>query len=551
VQRDPVIQAAAKEHTLRIKLRYNVLFDSIKEDQLAKILEATEEITLPSGSVVFEENSEGNSLYLIVNGSVKISKILPSGEETFLGILHSGDFFGELELIDNRPRSAQATAVTDCTLGRLDKVEVEKLLAESPLFARNLLKMLSLRLRSTNVHFIQQLKDNLESARAQIDRMNSLFEASKTVNSSLDLDNLLGIILHAATSSVHADSGTVYLVDDSTREIWSKVLDGSTRVEIRLPLGKGIAGYVAATGETINLPDAYADPRFNPDIDRASGYKTHTVLCMPMRNKGGKIIGAIQLLNKKSGVFDTADEEFIDALSAHAAIAVENAQLALQMIQSERLSAVGSMANTIIHDIKNPLGMLRMYAQIMKKKSADAETLKLADQMVSQIDRFVKMTQEILDFSRGVSELKIEPVGVHDYMEIVLAMIEADLNARNINLISKMYLTGNVKLDQEKMARVFYNVASNAADAMSKGGHLTVTTSAKEGFVVFEFMDDGAGIAENVKSKIFQPFFTHGKKHGTGLGMAIVKRIVDDHKGKIEIESVVGKGTTVRILIPA
>jgi two-component system NtrC family sensor kinase len=136
-------------------------------------------------------------------------------------------------------------------------------------------------------------------------------------------------------------------------------------------------------------------------------------------------------------------------------------------------------------------------------------------------------------------------------MEIVLAMIEADLNARNINLISKMYLTGNVKLDQEKMARVFYNVASNAADAMSKGGHLTVTTSAKEGFVVFEFMDDGAGIAENVKSKIFQPFFTHGKKHGTGLGMAIVKRIVDDHKGKIEIESVVGKGTTVRILIPA
>ena len=555
--RDPVVQATAKEHplqkehTLQIKLRYNVLFDSIKEEQLAKILAATEEIMIPSGSVVFEENSEGNSLYLIVNGSVKISKILPTGEETFLGILHSGDFFGELELIDNRPRSAQATAVTDCTLGRLDKLEVEKLLSASPQFARNLLKMLSLRLRSTNVHFTHQLKENLETARAQIDRMNLLIEASKTVNSSLDLDNLLHIILHAATSAVHADRGTVFLVDDSTREIWSKVLEGASRVEIRLPLGKGIAGYVAATGETINLPDAYADPRFKPDIDRASGYKTRTVLCMPMRNKGGKIIGAIQLLNKKAGIFDINDEEFIDALSAHAAIAVENAQLARQMIQSERLSAVGSMANTIIHDIKNPLGMLRMYAQIMKKKSADAETLKLADQMVSQIDRFVKMTQEILDFSRGVSELKIETVEIHDFMEVVLSLIEADLTARNIKLVSNTHLTGNVKFDQEKMARVFYNLASNAADAMTKGGHLTITTSKKGSFVVFEFMDDGSGIADNVKSKIFQPFFTHGKKHGTGLGMAIVKRIMDDHKGSIEIDSEVGKGTAVRLLIPA
>ncbi len=543
--------ATINDHTLQIKLRYNVLFDSIKEEQLAKILDATEEIFLPSGSIVFEENSEGNSLYLIVNGSVKISKVLPSGEETFLGILHSGDFFGELELVDNRPRSAQATAVTDCSLGRLDKQEFEKLLSASPQFARNLLKMLSLRLRSTNIHFTHQLKENLEIARGQIDRMHLLIEASKLVNSSLDLDNLLGIILHAATSAVHADRGTVYLVDEGTREIWSKVLEGSAMVEIRLPVGKGIAGFVAATGETINLPDAYADARFNPEIDKASGYKTRTVLCMPMKNKGGKLIGAIQLLNKKVGAFDSADEEFIDALSVHAAIAVENAVIARQMVQTERLTAVGSMANAIIHDIKNPLGMLRMYAQIMKKKSEDAETEKLADQMVGQIDRFVKMTQEILDFSRGVSELKIESVDLHNFMETVLSLTEADLTSRNIKLISNIRFNENVNMDQEKMARVFYNLASNAADAMPKGGHLTVTTSKKDRHLSIEFMDDGTGIADNIRSKIFQPFFTHGKKHGTGLGMAIVKRIIDDHKGSIEIDSEVGKGTTVRILLPA
>lgn len=543
-------QMQINAHTLQIKLRYNVLFDSIKEEQLAKILEATEEILLPAGSVVFEEESEGNSLYLIVNGSVKISKYLPNGEEMFLGILHSGDFFGELELIDNRPRSAQATAVTDCALGRLDKQEFEKLLSASPQFARNILKMLSLRLRSTNVHFTHQLKENLEKAREQIDRMHLLIEASKSVNSSLDLDNLLGIILHAATSAVSADRGTVYLVDESTKEIWSKVLEGSSMIEIRLPVGKGIAGYVAGTGQLINLADAYADPRFNPDIDRASGYRTRTVLCMPMKNKEGKIIGAIQLLNKKLGTFDKDDEEFIDALSVHAAIAVENAQLALKMIQSERLSAVGTMANTIIHDIKNPMGMLRMYAQMMKKKSSDEETGKLADQMVRQIDRFIAMTQEILDFSRGVSDLKIEPIDIQPFMDAVLSSIETDLTGKNIKLISNMHVTGKVRIDQEKMARVFYNLAANAADAMPKGGHLTIATSKKGSSFIVEFIDDGAGIADQVKNKIYQPFFTHGKKHGTGLGMSIVKKIVEDHKGHIDIESEVNKGTTIRLVIP-
>lgn len=540
-----------KDRSLQIKLRYNVLFDSVKEEQLTKILESIEEITLPAGSVIFEEESEGNSLYLLVNGSVKISKLLPTGEETFLGILHSGDFFGELELIDNRPRSAQATAVTDCSLGKLDKAQFGKLLSANPQFARNLLKMLSLRLRSSNVHFTHQLQENLDNARAQLDRMHMLIEASKSVNSSLDLERLLGIILHTATTAVKADRGTVYLVEESSKQLWSKVLEGSAMVEIRLPVGKGIAGYVAATGETINLTDAYADPRFNPEIDKTSGYKTRTILCMPMKNKEGKIIGVVQLLNKRLGAFDKEDEEFIGALSVHAAIAVENAQLAQRMIQSERLSAVGSMANAIIHDIKNPMGMLRMYAQIMKSKSNSAETGKLADQMVRQIDRFVTMTQEVLDFSCGVSELKLEDVDIPEFMEMVLSFIETDLSGRNIQLISNTRFTGRVRIDQDKIARVFDNLATNAADAMAKGGHLTVTTYGRDKQLIIEFMDDGDGIADAVKAKIFQPFFTHGKKHGTGLGMSIVKRIIDDHKGSIEIESEARKGTTVRLLLPA
>jgi signal transduction histidine kinase len=105
-------------------------------------------------------------------------------------------------------------------------------------------------------------------------------------------------------------------------------------------------------------------------------------------------------------------------------------------------------------------------------------------------------------------------------------------------------------MDQDKMMRVFYNLASNARDAMPQGGSLVVSTERVDGHVQIEFKDSGSGMPEEVKARIFEPFMTYGKKHGTGLGMAIVKKVIDDHHGKIEIDSEMGKGTTIRILLP-
>ena len=322
-------------------------------------------------------------------------------------------------------------------------------------------------------------------------------------------------------------------------------------VEIRLPVGKGIAGYVAQTGEIINIPDAYKDSRFNPDIDKRTGYRTRNMLCMPMKNKDGKIIGVFQLLNKKNDAFGKEDEQFIEAFSAHASIAIENARLAQEMVQSERLSAVGRMASVIIHDIKNPMGTLRVYAQVMKKKSGNEEAGKLADEMIRQVDRFVNMTQEILDFTRGVSASNFAEVEFSEVMDGVLTFIENDLTKNNIQLVKHTQFKGKVMLDQDKMVRVFYNIASNARDAMPNGGSLTVSTTEENGFVRVDFTDTGSGMPEEVKKRIFEPFMTYGKKHGTGLGMAIVKKVIDDHKGRIEIDSEMGKGTTIKIFLPS
>jgi len=531
-------------------LRVNSLFKYISDNDLQKISKTLKEETFSAGTVIFNERTRGERLYLILDGRVKISKITKFGMETPLAILGKGEFFGEMELIEDLDRSARTTALENTVVAGISNHDFDSLIKTNHIVTLNLLKAISKRLRSTDEIVVAELEKNLEASNRQVEKLNLLIDAAKTVNSTLDLDKLLDVILETSIKSISADRGTLYLIDELKSEIWSKALRGTEVIEIRLPIGKGLSGYVAKTGETINIPDAYNDSRFNPEVDRKSGFRTNNMLCMPMRNRDGKIIGVFQMLNKKGGPFTSQDEEFINALSIHASIAIENARLAQEMVNSERLSAVGRMASTIIHDIKNPMGTLRVYAQVMKKKSGNEEAGKLADEMIHQVDRFVNMTQEILDFSRGVSATNIQTAEFGEVMEGVLAFIEKDLTKRNIKLEKTLNFQGKVRIDQDKVVRVFYNIASNAADAMPTGGTLLVTTESAGDMVKVDFKDTGTGMPEEVKRRIFEPFVTYGKKHGTGLGMAIVKKVMDDHKGKIEIETEMGKGTTIRLLFP-
>ncbi|MCI0707189.1 MAG: GAF domain-containing protein [Ignavibacteriae bacterium] len=520
----------------------------------ATIADVTTKVTLekfPAGSILLDFDKESDRVYIIEKGKVKVSRADAGGKELMLNVLDRGQVVGESRVLDGSKQSARVTCVEDTQLLSISKKDFTRLLEDDQKLALNLVKELSRRMRSSNENFMKRLEEQTHAIESRVVRMQKLIEASKSINSTIDLEKLLGLILGAASKGIGADRGTVYLVDDLKGELWSKVAAGDGMAEIRLPIGKGIAGHVAKTGEVINIPDAYADSRFNPEVDKSTGYRTRNMLCMPLKNKDGKIIGVFQLLNKAGGSFDESDVEFIEALSAHASVAVENARQAQELVQSERLSAVGRMASAIIHDIKNPMGTLRVYAQVMKKKSGNEEAAKLADEMIRQVDRFVNMAQEILDFSRGVSSTNMQDLDFAEVMNSVLDFIEKDLTKNNIQLIRKAAFSGMVKLDQDKMIRVFYNIASNARDAMPNGGSLTVVTAPNDGFVKVEFIDSGTGMPEEVKKRIFEPFVTHGKKHGTGLGMAIVKKVVDDHNGKIEIDSEMGKGTTIRIQIPA
>ncbi len=531
-------------------LRKNSLFLNVKDSVIEAIIGNLSEKIVDSGYRIFEEGNMGEELYLIGDGSVQISKKTKNNFESTLSVLYSNDFFGELELINGMKRSATAVALDKSHLIIINRDVFNYLLKTSKPFVQNLLNTLAERLRVLDETFVGEFDRYTESMNSKIEKLHRLIEAAKVVNSTFNIDKLLSIILDIAVRTVQADRGTLYLIDENKHELWSKVLQAAELVEIRLPIGIGIAGKVAETGDVINISDAYTDERFNPAIDKISGYQTKSVLCMPLRNKDGKILGVLQLLNKKEGTFISEDEEYIEAFSAHAALAIENANMAHEMMQSERLSTVGRMASTIIHDIKNPMSNIRLYAQILKKNLVDEKSIKVADEIMKMIDRFVGMTQEILDFSRGVSQMNFEKVETAKLIDEVSFFIGKNLEIKKIDLIKNINYEGEIELDYDKMFRVFYNIIGNAADAMPEGGVLTLQVFKDDNMINFVFKDSGLGMTDEVKSKIFEPFFTHGKKHGTGLGMAIVKRIVEDHAGKIEIESELRKGTSIIIKLP-
>ena len=158
-------------------------------------------------------------------------------------------------------------------------------------------------------------------------KLTSILDVAKAMSAERDLDLLLPLILFEATKVVEADRCSLFILDRERNELWSKVAQGS-KSEIRLPVGSGVAGQVAQTGAVINIPDAYADARFNRSFDSSSGYQTKTILCVPMRDAGGEVTGVIQALNKlDGGSFNAEDEELLLALGAQAAGAIENALL--------------------------------------------------------------------------------------------------------------------------------------------------------------------------------------------------------------------------------
>jgi signal transduction histidine kinase len=167
------------------------------------------------------------------------------------------------------------------------------------------------------------------------------------------------------------------------------------------------------------------------------------------------------------------------------------------------------------------------------------------------VDGMLAMTQELLDYALGSVTLSCESVSIWCLLDELNQQALSLLPGNNIQLAKNIRYDGNVVLDVARFIRVLCNLIKNAREAMPNGGILTIGTDLVEDQVVIRISDTGVGIPPELLPKLFEPFVTHGKSHGTGLGMAIAKSVVTAHNGKISVSSVQGSGTTVDIRLPA
>ena len=214
-----------------------------------------------------------------------------------------------------------------------------------------------------------QMVERLEQARREELELLAVTEA---ISTELHLDTLLARIVAAATQLLDAERSTLFVYDPSKDELWSRVAEGAEQRQIRIPANAGIAGAAFGRGEVLNIPDAYADPRFNRDIDRASGFRTRNLLNVPVIDRTGERLGVVQVLNKRGGAFTQTDIRRLKAFSADIAVALENARLFSDVL------ALKNYNENILKSLSNGVVTLDRQSVIVKVNDAAQRILGLS-----------------------------------------------------------------------------------------------------------------------------------------------------------------------------
>ncbi|MFQ5500182.1 MAG: PAS domain-containing sensor histidine kinase [Candidatus Zixiibacteriota bacterium] len=223
-----------------------------------------------------------------------------------------------------------------------------------------------------------------------------------------------------------------------------------------------------------------------------------------------------------------------------------------ERLTSERLATVGQMATGIIHDFKNPMSIIRAAADLMKLKLGEDD--RVADycaKIGDQIDRMSELTRDTLEYARGTTRLHLEPTELHSYFNSINEY-HLELYRRSgigLKILGEHGIT--VSIDRQRFRRVIDNLLGNALEALKPGDLVTINWLFGLEVLSIAIEDNGPGIPDEIRDKLFEPFVSTGKATGTGLGLAIAKKIVNDHGADIEVGSVAGIGTSFIIRLPA
>jgi signal transduction histidine kinase len=402
-----------------------------------------------------------------------------------------------------------------------------------------------------------------EQLRLKVMLFESLSSVSRTINSTLNLDEALRAITKEACELMRARMCSLMLLDESREWLDLLASYGAGDAYInkpRLGADESLIGVVVRRKKPLQVANVQADTRYqNVELARREGLVS--LLSVPLVF-AGQAIGALSIYTARHYSFSNEEIRILSALAELSAIAIEKARLYERVVdveeqlrQNEKLSALGLLAAEVAHEIRNPLTVMKLlYHSLDLKFDAKDPRAKDAQIIESKIEHLNKIVEQILDFAR-TTEPKFAPVNLNDLVDELGLLVRHKLSNQGIKLVRD--LEPDLPLvpgDAPQLEQAFLNLILNAAEAMASGGTLTIRSKIiksndKPTQVAVEFKDTGNGMSDEQKQKAFKSMLVTTKAKGSGLGLAIVGRIVETHHGEIKIRSRDGRGTTIRILI--
>lgn len=263
-----------------------------------------------------------------------------------------------------------------------------------------------------------------------------------------------------------------------------------------------------------------------------------------------KLSHLLILGEKFSGdIFTQEDINLLNTIANQGAIAIKNAALYAENIRAERLASIGKMAATLAHEIKNPLASIKVFTQLIPEKFYDTEFRESFSKIVSsEIDRIDGLVSELLDFSKH-TPVQRTMIDARQLLDDIIDLVSAQFDSSSINILKKYDGNFNISGEPGRLKQAILNIFINSQHAMQHGGTIDVELSTSDNYVTIAIGDNGTGIPDEVIDKIFDPFFTT-KQRGAGLGLAISKKIIDDHGGRIIVENRKSKGTLFTLFLP-
>ena len=264
---------------------------------------------------------------------------------------------------------------------------------------------------------------------------------------------------------------------------------------------------------------------------------------------------AVSLLRAVSDMVRQSNEYFVENLRERN-LELEATNKALREAQEElllkdRLSTLGKFSSLILHDIRNPLSVLRSLAEMILMHAGERTKVERnARKIIVESDRVNQIASELLDYSRGEIRLNMGVVDIGELIARLEETIEDRFGARGITIRSEVQASEPVIMDEQRMFRVLLNLADNARKAMPEGGTFTVRAAKADQTLKIEVSDTGVGMSPEIQKRIFEPFFSYSDQGGTGLGMSIVKSVVEAHHGTLSVTSKPKGGTTFRVTLP-